>query len=191
MVRAIVNERQFTGSILRTNVAWLAKSGLEAAVRARVPEETRALFDKPPLPSSWVSARHIDALLEGLFAVGGEEALLRLAEDTTRASFGPVVLPLLKTLVALFGASPASMFSRLDSTVSVYMKGASFTYEETGEREGLLRLRTVDQPPRAWFLQWKGRLRFGFEVARVQGSIASCDVDADGKGAVYRVRWSA
>jgi hypothetical protein len=191
MVRPLVNERQFTGSILRTNLEWVTKAGLAPAVRARVPEETRALFDHPPLPSSWISARHIDALLEALFAVGGEEKVLQLAEETTRASFGPVLLPLLKTFVVLFGTSPATMFSRLDSTVAVYMKGASFTFEEAGENGGVLRLRAVDQPARAWFLQWKGRLRFAFEMARVSGSIDSCDVDTDGKGAAYRVTWSA
>jgi hypothetical protein len=40
-------------------------------------------------------------------------------------------------------------------------------------------------------VQWRGTLAFGFEVAGVAGSIASCDIDRDGKGAVYRVAWSA
>jgi hypothetical protein len=190
MVDPLVNERQFTGSILRTNLDWVTKAGLAPAVRSHVPEETRVLFDHPPLPSSWISARHIDALLEAVLAVGGEEKVLQLAEETTRASFGPVLLPLLKTFVVLFGTSPAAMFSRLDSTVAVYMKGANFTFEESGDKEGVLRLRAVDQPARAWFLQWKGRLRFGFEMMRLQGTIASCDIDADGKGASYRLTWS-
>ncbi|HET7786476.1 MAG TPA: hypothetical protein VFL36_10915, partial [Myxococcales bacterium] len=70
-------------------------------------------------------------------------------------------------------------------------RGSTVTYEPAGEREGVLRLRTVDRAPRAWFVQWRGTLRFGFEVAGVTGSIASCDIDPDARGAVYRVAWLA
>lgn len=185
------DERQFSGSVLRADVAWLEKNGLKQAVRERVPAETQALLDKPPLPISWVSGRHVDALLEAVMAAAGEEKVIQLGEETTRNSFGPLVRPLLKTLVTLFGASPAALFSRLDTVLPVFSRGSTFTWEPSGEHEGVLRLRIVDRAPRAWFVQWRGTLRFGFEVAGVTGSIASCDIDADAKGAVYRVAWSA
>ena len=185
------DERQFSGAVLRADVAWLEKNGLKEAVRERVPADTQALLDKPPLPISWVSGRHVDAVLEAVVAAAGEEKVIQLGEETTRNSLGPVVRPLLKTLVSLFGASPASLFSRLDSVLPVFSRGSTFTYEASGEREGVLRLRIVDSAPRAWFVQWRGTLSFGFEVAGVKGSIASCDIDPDAKGAVYRVAWSA
>ncbi|HEY6912164.1 MAG TPA: hypothetical protein VI356_22485 [Myxococcales bacterium] len=184
-------ERQFSGAVLRADVAWLEKNGLKEAVRERVPAETRALLDKPPLPISWVSGRHVDAVLEAVMAAAGEDKVIQLGAETTRNSFGPVVRPLLKTLVTLFGASPAALFSRLDTVLPVFSRGSTFTYEPSGEREGLLRLRIVDRAPRAWFVQWRGTLAFGFEVAGVNGSIASCDIDARANGAVYRVAWSA
>jgi hypothetical protein len=189
--RYMVEERQLSGAVLRADVAWLEKQGLKAAVRARLPPDTQALLDKPPLLISWVAARHIDALLDAVLQIGGEEKLVQLGEETTRASFGPVLRPLLRTLVSLFGASPAALFGRIDSTLPVFVKGASFTYEPGGDRDGFLHLRTVDRPPAAWLLQWKGTLRFTFEVANAQGSINSCVPDPDGRGAVYAVSWSA
>ncbi len=179
-----------TGAVIRADKAWLEKAGLLEEVRKRMPAESAKLLEKPPLPISWVSGRHVDAILEAVLALGGEERLLQLAEEVARASFGPVLRPLLKTLTSLFGASPASLFGRLDAVLPVFVRGASFGYEAKGEREGLLKLRAVDKPARAWLLQWKGTLRFGFEVAQVAGSIDSCTLDADGQGASYRVTWS-
>jgi hypothetical protein len=187
----MAEERQFSGAVLRADVAWLEKQGLKAAVRERLPPDTQALLDKPPLLITWLAARHIDALLDAVLQIGGEEKLVQLGEETTRASFGPVLRPLLRTLVSLFGASPAALFSKIDSTLPVFVRGASFTYEPGGDREGVLHLRTVDRPPPAWLLQWKGTLRFTFEVANAKGSVTSCVPDPDGRGAVYAVSWSA
>jgi len=186
----MADERQLSGAVLRADIAWLDKNGLKAAVRERLPPETQALLDRPPLPISWVSARHVDALLDAVLQIAGEEKLLKLGEETTRSSFGPVLRPLLRTLVSLFGASPAALFSRIDSTLAVFLRGASFSYEPRGEKEGVLHLRTVDRPLPAFHLQWKGTLRFTFEVANAKGAISSCVIDPDGQGAVYAVSWS-
>ncbi len=186
----IESKRLMTGAVIRADKEWLAKNGLADQVRARLPPDSAALLDKPPLPITWIPARHVDDLLEAVLAIAGEEKLLQLAEEVTRSSFGPVVRPLLRTLMSLFGASPGSLLGKLDTVLPVFLRGASFTYEPQGEKQGTLRLRTVDQPARAWLLQWRGTLRFGFEIAKVTGSIDSCIVDADGKGASYSVRWS-
>jgi len=186
----MAEERLLSGAVLRADIAWLEKNGLEVAVRDRLPPDTQALLDHPPLPMSWVPARHIDALLDAVLQIGGEDKLLQLGEETTQASFGPVLRPLLRTLVSLFGASPAALFSRIDSALAVFLKGASFTYEARGDREGVLHLRTVDRPLLAFHLQWKGTLRFTFDVANAKGAVNSCVVDPDGRGAVYSVSWT-
>jgi hypothetical protein len=90
------DERQFSGAVLRADVAWLEKNGLKQAVRERVPADTQALLDKPPLPISWVSGRHVDALLEAVVAAAGEDKGIQLGEETTRSSLGPLVRPLLR-----------------------------------------------------------------------------------------------
>src|SRR2546423_11475947 len=128
----MAEERLLSGAVLRADIAWLEKTGLEVAVRDRLPPDTQALLDNPPLPISWVPARHVDALLDAVLQIGGEDKLLKLGEETTRSSFGPVLRPLLRTLVSLFGASPGALFNRIDSTLGVFLKGASFTSEPRG-----------------------------------------------------------
>ena len=183
------SQRQFSGSVLRAQIAWLEKNGLLAAVRERVPAETVGVLDKPPMAVSWFPARHVDAILEALLAVGGEEKVEQLGLETTRSSFGRLVRPLLQTLMSLFGASPAVLFKRLDESLPLFVKGASFEYEPGAENEGVLHLRTVGMAPRAFCLQWKGVLRFAFEMASVEGSVNSCELDPDGQGAVFHVAW--
>ena len=184
-------QRQFAGSVLRAHLAWLEKNDLKAAVRERLPEDTRPFFDKPPFALSWMPARHVDAVLETVLAVAGEEKLVQLGEETTRASMGAAVRPLMQTLMSLFGGTPAVLFRHLDKSAQLFLKGASFAYEPEGEREGVVRIASVERASRAFWLQWKGILRFGFEVASAQGAIESCDIAADARSAVYRVAWSS
>ncbi len=186
----MASERQISGAVLRTHLAWLEKNAFNAAVRERVPADTRALVDKPPFAMSWIPAPHVDAILDALLAAGGEDSLVQMGEETTRSSLGALVRPLLQTLMSLFGGSPAVLFSRLDASIALFVKGASFTYEPGGECEGIVRLNTVDRASRGFFLLWKGVLRFGFEVASTEGWIQSCEIDPDGKGAVFQVAWS-
>jgi hypothetical protein len=183
-------EREFTGSVLRGYLACMEKDGLKAAVRERLPPDTQTVLDKPPFALSWIAARHFDAVLEAFLAVAGEKKLVQLAEDATRASMGAAVRPLMQTLMSLFGATPAVLFRHLDKSAQLFVKGASFAYEVAGECEGVLRITTVDRAPRAFWVQWTGVLRFGFEVASAQGSIDPCEIDTDGRGATYRVSWS-
>ncbi len=123
----------------------------DCPVQGRILARTRA----PAPRGAALSLLHVDSILEALLAAGGEENLVRLGEETTRSSLGAVVRPLLQTLMSLFGASPAVLFSRLDASVALFLKGASFTNEPGGEREGVLRLKTVDRASRAFHLLWK------------------------------------
>ena len=183
-------EREVSGSVLRGDVAWLERNGLKAQVRERLAPETQAVFDNPPLPVTWMPARHTDALHEALHAIGGEEKVVQLGQEAARANGAAMLRPLLTTVLSLFGASPAALFGRMDALVGMYVKGTSFSWEPAGERGGVMRMRNVDRAPAAWYLRWKGPLLFAFEVASVKGSVEACEMDPDGMGAVYRVAWS-
>lgn len=183
-------QRLMTGAVVRADKTWIEKNGLADSVRAQLPAGTQAVWDKPPLPVSWIPARHVDDMLDAVLKIAGEEKLMQLAEDVMRASLGPVVRPLLKTMMSLFGASPAALFGKLDSVALVFVRGASFSYEADGQNEGIVRVRTVDKPGRAWLRMWKGTLRFAFEVAQVTGTVQPGTLDADGQGAAFRVSWS-
>jgi hypothetical protein len=182
-------ERQISGSVLRADIAWLEKNDLKAQVRQHLPPETQAIFDKPPMAVTFVSARHLDAMHEALLAVGGEQKLLQLGQEAAKGH-GILLGPLLKTVLSLFGASPASLFSRMDSFLGNFVRGSSFSWAPTSERSGVLRMSNVEPCPVAWYTRWKGPVLFGFEVASAKGRIDACEIDPDGKAANYRVSWS-
>jgi hypothetical protein len=184
-----VTERQISGSVLRADIAWMEKNNLKAQVRERLPPETQAVFDKPPMAVTFVSARHLDAMHDALLAVGGEQKLLQLGQEAARGH-GTLLGPLLKTVLSLFGTSPAALFSRMDTFLGNFVRGSSFSWQPTGERSGVLTMSNDDPAPAAWYTRWKGPVLFGFEVASAKGTIDACEIAPDGKSAAYRVSWS-
>jgi hypothetical protein len=182
-------ERQISGAVLRADSAWLEKNGLMAQVRERLAPETQALLDKPPMAVTWVTAHHLDALHEALLAVGGEHMLVQLGQEAAK-THGVLLERLLKTVSSLFGASPAALFSHMDSFMETYIKGTSFNWEPTGERAGVLRISNVEPAPLTWYLRLKGPVLSVFNAVSAKGTIDACDIDPDGKSAAYRVSWS-
>ncbi len=183
-------QREFSGTIVRGTIEWIAKAGLTERVRGEVPKETAALLDRPPLSIVWVEARHQDRLLGAIEKFAGPDALVTYGLEATRASFGPVLRPILRGLMGLFGATPATIFSRLDRITLVMIRGETYSFEPRSATEGVLTIRAVDRAPEVWFHAWGGVLLYGFELAEAQGKVAEWKHSPGANEATYRLVWS-
>ncbi len=128
--------REFSGTIVRGTIEWIEKAGLTERVRKEVPADTAALIQRPPLSISWVDARHMDQLLGALERVAGTEVVVTYGLEATRRSFGPVLSPMLRGMVGMFGATPASIFGHLDRIASLMIRGATYSYQATRRDRG-------------------------------------------------------
>lgn len=81
-------KRYFTGTAVRGYTAAIQSFGLLEEVRKRLPPDTLALVEKPPLATTWVEGRHIDLLLEAVRDLAGEQEVVDVAEGAGRGDPG-------------------------------------------------------------------------------------------------------
>lgn len=165
-----------------------AVGALEKAL-PHVAPETRAVVERP-FDRKWVPAAVIQDLTATVAAKAGPEVLAELNYRMTRDSLGRLVLPLLKVGMALTGRSPASVFSRLDDSVKVAMKGVHVTWEATSPSGGVVRISYPEPPPPVVHHAWAGVFRFGYELAGTTGKLESFEYVEGGKTLVMKVSWS-
>lgn len=164
-----------------------AVGALEPALPHLAPS-TRAVLDQP-YAAKWVPAAVIQDLTATIAARVGPEVLDELNYRMTKDSLGRLVLPLLKVALTLTGRTPATIFSRLDDSVRVAMKGVRATWESTGPQGGTVRISYPVPPPPVVHLAWRGVFRFGFELTGTRGALDRFEYVDGGKTLVLRVSW--
>jgi hypothetical protein len=158
---------EISGAVLRSYLEEMRKTGALDDVLARVPAEVRALAQKPPLPISWVDARLTNQLLVALHEARGREAVVELGVNITTKRLSGMLRPLLRTSLKLFGATPASFFSRFEQFTSLLIRGVKFEYLPAGDTAGKLVLRHSIPVPEAVYATWEGTFRASFALLNV------------------------
>lgn len=187
-VTSDTTDRRASGALFRGYVASLNRLGLFSQVLARVDPETARLMTHPPLPTSRIDVRRHEAVMNGALEAGGAKAVRQMGYETARDAAGPVITPVIKTLIALFGATPATLFSRMDRIGSAFLKGLQFDYTPRDERGGRLTITAPDATPPSAFIIWEGALRLAFDLTQVEGRVEPCELVGD-RTARYQVAW--
>jgi hypothetical protein len=128
------------GLALRMYVAWLEREKKTEAVIARLPPATAALLRDPPLAGSWIDGMDMVRIVAAIEMVGGLDAVRRCGKETIEH-----ILPKHHTLVTgllrLFGATPATLFRRVNDLVRTTVEGINYTYTPQSERSGVMEVR--------------------------------------------------
>jgi hypothetical protein len=183
--------RSVSGSVVRGIVDWVVSSGLRDKVFPTLPPGAQRHFQHAPLPIAWIDPSDYDPLFPAIAKAAGPEILVRCGVETTRTSFGPIVQPILKGMLKIFGGGPDAIFSHMDSVTRVLFKGLTFDWVAHGPEAGTLTLSAEDRPPAEWFRSWVGALQFAFELTNTEGKPIGFQVAANGKSAKYELAWSA
>lgn len=170
-------------------VAAARELGLLEKAEPQLTAETRAVLANP-YGAKWVSMHVIQDLTAALARVHGPECLDELNLRMTRNSLGKLVLPMLRVALAITGRSPATIFSRLDDSVKVAMKGVSATWLAKGPNAGMVTLRYPEAPPAVVHHAWRGVFRFGFEITERQGRLTAHRYLDGGKTIELEVEWT-
>lgn len=181
-------EREVLAATFRVALEHIEKNGALEHVKARVPEPTARLIAKPPMRFRFISSEHIDQLYEAYKETTTRKGLFDLGVDIARGTSLSAAGPVVKMAVALFGANPASLFGNLDRFYSVATKGITFTWKQTGDREGIIDTRfQPGPPPTASATVLEGNLFYAFEVLGTETGVIEPHVALE-QGHLIRVR---
>src|SRR5581483_673549 len=188
--RAVGAGYQVKGAALRAYVKDLARKGWLAAVKARVGEPTRALLDAPPPSSSWMDGEPIELLMAAVDELHGEDAVRQLSHDAN-SEMVPLLRPLIEGTLRLFGASPATIFSRLELLTRNSLRGCEFKWRAETDASGEIEVHFVSrrQLPRRSFVSFVGSFEVVIELCGKKGTVSSPDLLAGGAGARFAVAW--
>ncbi len=143
----------------------LAAEGLREAVYALISPEARAGF-REPHSARWHPGRYGIELWNALLELGGKPRVEEFNYQMTKKSFGPIVGPLAKLGMTLSGSTPASIFARLESLVSVALRGVIFEWKLSSPNGGVQTITyPCPIPSDALDAAWRGVFRVGSEIA--------------------------
>lgn len=134
--------------------------------------ETRALIESRPLATKWIDGRFAAELHFLTHQLVGVAELRECSHLATQRSAVRVMLPFVEATLRLFGASPASLFHRIDQFVCQSTRGVAASFVSTGDRSGVVTFRYTQcrLMPISTLEGAAGALRSAFDVTRTDGT---------------------
>ncbi len=183
-------KREVLGLVFRGMGEELERRGLTERVLARLQGESRAVLERPPPHTAWLAA--VPAYDDLILAIANEtsrQMLRDIIRSTARATTGQLVLPMIKTFINLFGATPASLYTNADRLVALEMRGVHLSYLAEAPTHGVVTVVHCEPVDPLHFTTWEGVLAFAKDVLSVPLVVETAIPDPDGRSARIRVSW--
>lgn len=144
---------------------------------------------RAPGVRSWMEAGPFERFTEAAVVAHGLAIADRIGHEVVRTSIGPIVMPLVKVLMAVMGTDPAVLYARLDKLSSVAIRGLTFEWASMGKLEGVQTVTFPDPVPLSVGTQWGGAMRYVVEVTG--RSVLTHALTQEGPGRfTTRISWS-
>lgn len=179
-----------SGLLGRSYRTVLGELSLLAPLCAQLtPASARAMIE-PVGPMTWTSAAWVLETDAALLALAGRDTCRKVGLMMSRDLAGGVLAPMVKTALALFGATPASMYPRVQMYTAMVMRGLGIHYVPTDPRGGTLILES-DLPMNDGFLAvWEGVFLYAQEACGVKdGKVLPSRMEPRGRRAQLTVSW--
>jgi hypothetical protein len=182
--------RKYTRSVLRSYIAELRRLGILDEARARASPEVLPLLDKAGRAPSWIGPEAIDEVLALVGTLRGRDAVREFSYQTMKGGgFLSMLEPLIHLSLSMLGASPASLFSRAGTMVSVVMHGIEMKWTPGTEASGTMRMRCEEPVPELTWAAWEGVLLWAFDLSGTPGTVAAARPSPDGGSCEVDVSW--
>lgn len=177
---------EVSATYLDANLKAIREAGLLDTVLARLSPELKAAAQSP-YGQSWWPGTVNEGLIAALCAAHGERAVEEVGFLSVQRSVGPLVMPFLKVLLAVTGADPATIFSKLGQFSSSSTRGVTIDWKlGTGQQGDLTIVYPSAVDPSVKPL-WRGGLRCGLTMLKRQGRVDDRHVDA--RTLRYQISW--
>jgi hypothetical protein len=160
--------------------------GADALLQMKI-ETQNAL--RNPNSAAWHDGSIVIDAAEAVDRLGGHVAVEEMNHTAAAKSLGPVIGPFVKVSLALFGASPATTFSRMNDSLMVVMKGVRTQWHPADKNSGRLTIFHGDiVAPVSWPC-WRGALRFSYDLCGATGAVLSKPELANATTLVFDCSW--
>lgn len=182
---------QVKASVFRAYIKWIEREGKLAVILPRLTPDTAKLVKTPPLASTWMRSAPLDELVEQIELFGGIEAVKRAGTDTLRDEMGPVLAPMVKNILRLIGASPATLYRHWDDLVKTAMRDVEWSWRATSDNSGMLAMRYPNGRNVALrtFCSTIAGLEHGLVLCGRRGVVGN-PIRTDHNAAEFEIRWS-
>lgn len=160
-------------------------------VAAVVSPAVRALLERPPLASEWVTSDTMEELLVAIAAHDGLDEVQRITRRAVTESIAPVLRGFAQPMLRLFGATPHSLLSRLGDVMKLTNRGIEGRYARGGDRLASVTFchRNSGRLAPAMFASWRGSLEAVLDFCDVKGTVSQPMVNAAQNGAEFSLQW--
>ncbi|MFO0600620.1 MAG: hypothetical protein U0228_35255 [Myxococcaceae bacterium] len=137
--------------------------GLTEKVLARCSPQTQAVM-RDAYRARWHAGTVLVEVSMSIVTELGEDGFAQLNYEMTRASFGPILRPMLQVALALTGRTPATVLSRVPAAVQTALKNVTITWTANGARAGTLEFIYPCDIHTETLSAWLGAMRFVEEL---------------------------
>jgi hypothetical protein len=147
------------------------------------------VIDDPPLPISWIETALLEEIMDAVGRLHGRDTVRDVGMETARSKLGSILVPFMRTLLALWGATPESIFKQVQRLAGVVSKGLTLTYVPETSTSGWVEFFYPDGTNDHVFASWEGSFHLAFDVCDVQGTIGRTEISDGGRRGRVLVRW--
>lgn len=154
---------------------------------ARCTPETRTAIENP-YSTRWHPGAVLADFSEGLLAVSDAATFEAINFDMAKASFGPILRPMVQVALAITGQSPATILARVPASIEPGVRNVTCTWEPEGKTGGALSFGyPADISPNSEFA-WRGVIRFIAELSGQPIQVTKMDFIA-GRTLRFTLTW--
>jgi hypothetical protein len=181
--------REVIGLVFRGLRSELGRRGLLDRVLARLHGPARETLEHPPFHTTWVPAALHDQIVLAIAGEAGRQALRDIVYAVVTNATAPVARPLLKTLLAVFGATPVSLLKNLNRISALQVRGIRFTWTAETLRSGVVTVTHCEPVDPLQFAVWEGVFTFAKDIFGFPVRVETAVPLPDGCSAEIHVGW--
>jgi hypothetical protein len=134
------------GTLVLGYLKHLESTGRTARVRDSIAAPRRWIFERPPSITDWIAGEVLDALVIAVHDSEGPAVVRGMVSHSLNGSVARFVRPLGESLMRLFGATPHTLLSRVDTVNAPLFRGLTYRYTRIADPSCSVEV-TYPRPP--------------------------------------------
>ena len=175
--------------IFRGYRSAIERRGKLQSVVEKVRPATAALLQNPPLAISWVDYDDMNEVFRAMGECLTRQEVRQAGLEAARDGIGPILAPVIRGTLGLFGASPPGLFGNLRRVTAIVLKNTDFSFQSTGPTTGVMEIINPIPMDPGLYTGWEGAFLFGFEVLGMKGVVGQAEVLDGGKRGRVALSW--
>src|SRR5262249_46375620 len=135
-----VSPTRVAAMMFRSYLSMFESRGLLEKLRPKMTPSLAAIVARPPFPVAWVESGLLYEMLELAGDATSYDDIRQIAYENTSQQTGQMIVPMLRTLLRLWGTTPATIFKNMSSVVSVQVKGTKLVYVPETDTSGVMEI---------------------------------------------------